>query len=487
MPLFANQVFITDPENMRLYTEAVINYLNGTHNITEAKNHIRTACTYRTVKIDAKTLAKNIPLSRSIRDETLDPEIIKILTHLNMPTQKLNYTNQGINTLYELLTRQKVRNLDYLIELIDDSYPTVHWFNYVYPPALAVIGVLGLSYMQPQYFWIAIDWIMDMIPVVYHWMYHYVVQLNNLPIIGMGIQFALILYYLNYTFEHGLDPSEERIRTLFFRALAITLNFLAHLITYWAAGTFSWIPAGLFIISSLMGIIESIYTYSTQKPAQSETEKTVNVHTRAWGVRHEFERERNKNFFLIRLIYALTITGLVLGYTFLVPSVILTMAYTLSLGLAFLIKDYCINQIKHRSADAEQLAVLGIYNSPEFNPARKLEADKTAFQNYALEFLAQFPAEEQNHRNLQSDILEILGQNPFVLDTAKKELTRCVSCYRKVSPSPAGSYPSQNISTSKYSMVNPERRNFTPVPTKLVFEEEQVVTTRYGTPGRSNL
>lgn len=439
MPFFANQVYVTSPENMRLFKEAVINYLNGTDynkgrdNITEVKNHIRSACTYRTAKIDAKTLAKNIPLSGNTGDETLDPEIIQILTHLHLPTQKSHYTDQGINNLYELLTRQKKRNLDYLIELIDDTYPHAHWFNYVYPPALAIIGVLGLSYMQPQYFWMAMDWLIDMIPVVYHWVYHYMVQLNNLPVIGMGIQFGLILYYLNYTFEHGLDPSEERIRTLFFRALAIAFNFLAHLITYWAAGTFSWIPASIFIISSFVGIIESIYTYCKQKPAQSENEKTLNVHTRAWGVRYERELERNKNIFLIRLIYAFTITGLVLGYTFLVPSVILTMAYTLSLGLAFLIKDYCINKIKKGSANEEQLAVLEIYNKPEFNPAQKLEDDINAFYKYAREVLAGFDSNHTINELLQVDIVEILTNKikPFRLEDAKNNLDICVRCYEK--------------------------------------------------------
>ena len=456
MPFFANQVYLASPENMRLFKEAVINYLNGTDykkgrdNITEVKNDIRTACTYRTAKIDAKTLAKNIPLSRNTGDETLDPQIKEILTHLQLSTQKSHYTNHGINNLYELLTRQKERNLDYLIELIDDTYPHAHWFKYVYPPALAIIGVLGLSYMQPQYFWMAIDWLIDMIPVVYHWVYHYLVQLNNLPIIGMGIQFGLILYYLNYTFEHGLDPSEERIRTLFFRALAIALNFLAHLITYWAAGTFSCIPASIFIISSFVGIIESIYTYCKQKPAQSDDEKTPNVHKRAWEVRYERELERNKNIFLIRLIYAFTITGLVLGYTFLVPSLILTMAYTLSLGLAFLIKDYCINKIKKGSANEEQLAVLEIYNNPEYNPAQKLEADKNDFQQYGLDVLSGFDRDGQIYPLLQRNIAEILANNkPFELEDAKKNLGIRAKCYQDISQSPQ---PFQSIFPSQLSI-----------------------------------
>lgn len=484
------EVFISTEENRQLFKAAIVHYLNGTNNVAQTKHDIRLACTYRLIKIDAKTFAKNIPLFDNATDETLDPDIIRILNHLKLPTHKTHYTNLGINSLYELLTKQKEKNLDYLVELIDESYPNVHWFNYAYRPLLLSIGVLSFSYLQPQYFWMAIDWIIDMMPVVYHWVYHYVVQLNNLPIIGMGMQLILILYYLNSTFEYGLDPSEERTRNLFFRTIAIALNFLAHLITYWAAGTLSWVPATIFIISSLVSIVESIYSYHTQKSEKPGAPQANDVHGKAWGARYEKECERNKHFFLIRLIYATTISSLVLAWTLLAPSVILTMAYMLSMWLAFLIKDYCISLIKHRSADAEQLAVLGIYTSPESNPAGKIEADKAEFQQYAMSVLSRFQ-DEQTQNNLRTDIIEILSQTPFVLQNGKKELDTCVRCYEKaVTPSPSA----QSLSTSQYSMMYPDRRKslhgqhtHTPIQqARLVFDNEAEAQRVGGTPNRSS-
>ncbi len=431
------EIFISTEDNRHQFKEAIIKYLNGTLNISETKHAMRLACTYRTEEIDAKRFAKNIPLFNNPTDTNLDSDIIKILTHLNRPTQKKYYTDLGINSLYDLITRQKEKDLDYLIEMIDDCNPSVSWFNYIYRPTLAVIGLLSFSYLQPQYFWIAIDWVTDMIPVIYHWLYHSIVQLHNLPVIGMGMQITFLLYYLNSTFEHGLDPSEERTRTLLFRAISLALNFLAHLITYSAAGTLSWLPASIFIASSLVGIVESIYSYWVQKPLDAIPTNMSTVHSKAWEIRHQYHLARNRNFFLIRLIYAISISSLVLAWTVLTPSVILTMAYMLSMGLAFLIKDYCITLIKHRSANAEQIAVLGIYNSPHFNPARKIEADKEEFRQYATEVFKKFDDRTDKQSALYSQMFVLMKRDPFVLDECKTAFDSCVQVCDTLTPSPA--------------------------------------------------
>lgn len=456
-------VFISTEENRKLFKTAIISYLNGTNNIAQTKHDIRLACTYRLVKIDAKNFAKNIPLFDNAMDENLNPDIITILVHLEMPTHKTYYTDQGMSSLYDVLTNQKEKNLDYLIELIDESYPSVHWFHYAYRPLLAALGILSFSYVQPQYFWMAIDWIIDMLPVVYHWLYHYVVQLGNLPIIGMGMQLILLAYYINLTFEYGLDPSEERVRNLVFRATALGLNFLAHLITYWSAGTLSWLPAAIFIASSCISIIESIYAYSIRRSPPSEEHTATNVHSTAWATRYKKESERNYYFFLIRLMYAITVTALVLTWTFLAPSAILTMAYMLSMWLALLIRDYCINLIKHQSADTEQTAVSGIYASPEFNPEGKLAADKAAFQDYATKILEQCEEGSVMHNLLQADVVRLLNSKTFTLQASKADLDTCVRCYAKTSPSPAAMHaPKTTLATSQMSLYhnnsNSERR-----------------------------
>ena len=434
-----SNVFISSLENRERFKDAIIAYLNGTYDINETRHNIRLACKYQTVEIDAKSFAKTIPLYSKNTDKELDPQIVEILRHLKMDTKKSTYTNAGITSLYDLLRTQKERDVDYLMDdLIDDLQPSVPWFNYVYKPALFAIGILSFSYIQPEYFWMAIDWVMDIIPVVYHWLYHYVVQLNNWPVIGMGMQFAWLTYFVRSTFQHGLEPSQDKLRTLLFRTIALTLNFLGHMLSYGTAGTLTWAPALFFIGSSLVSIIESIYFYATQK---SPDLNGTDVHTKAWQMRHTYKLERNFNYFVVRIIHAITISSLLIACTVLPSSLILTMTYTLSLSLATLIKDYCIGIIKHRSASAEQLAVLGIYNSPEFNPERKITNDKNMFQAEAGKIIDTFSDNPVKQNALRLKMVEQLDCNSFSFDRSIEIFKNCADFYDYCSPSPQPSTP----------------------------------------------
>lgn len=451
-------VFISSDENRDLFKDAIINYLNGTNDIKTTKTALRDACTYQTVEIDAKTFAKNIPLLTNPTDQELDPKIVEVLRHLKMDTRKATYTDQGINYLYDLLRKQKDKDIEYLMELIDDLQPTVPWVHYIYRPALVTIGVLSFCYVEPQYFWATIDWIMDMLPVVYHWVYHYVVQLHNLPVIGMGMQIIWLLYYLNNTFEHGLDPSEERIRALVFRAIALSLNFMAHMLSYWALGTLSLAPALLFFTSSLVGVIESIHAYWTEKPL--ETTRYPDVHSKAWEVRYHCKQDRNYRFFLIRLIYAITISALLVAWTVLPPSVIFTMTYMLTMWFVTLIKDYCINAIKHLFANKEQIAVLGVYTANAHTAAQQMEKDKETFRTDALKIIQSFANDVNKQSILQTEMLALMQTTPFVLSTALAMFKHNADWCRKydVSPSPqAGNRP--NTIVSPLSMYTPQRKD----------------------------
>lgn len=465
-------VFTIFESNRNLYKDAILAYLSGEKNINETKLALHTASTYQTTTIHAKVFAKHIPLYTEPTDRELDPKIIKILQHLQQPTGKAYYTDKGIHSLYDVLRKIKDKDIEYLIELIDNHEPITPWFYYIFKPAVVLISVCTFSYLQPQYFWLTIDWIQDFLPVIYHWLYHYAVQLNNWPIIGMTTQIGWLYYYLRYTFQHGLDPTIEKIRTLLFRTLALSLTFLGHLFAFWAAGTLSWAPAAFFIGSSIVGIIESIYFYTTQRKPVS-LEEDSDVHTIAWQARHNFKIERNHYYFLVRLIHAIAISGLLVACTLLPPSLFLTMTYTISLSLAFLVRDYCIELIKHRSAAAEQIAVAAIYSSPDLNPERRREEDISAFQKYVAEFLGQYQDErdesEKNKREtLQATALTLMQKPNFTLESAKEIFKNCAEVANKVSPSPQ--QPSHLLSQSRYSFTgrSPARRNlsaadYTPV------------------------
>ena len=428
-------VFLSSDENRREFKASIIKYLNGTNDIKNTKNTLHLACTYQTVEIDAKTFAKNIPLCTNPNDAELDPQIVEILHHLNLDTNKRTYTDQGINYLYDLLRKQKDKDLEFLIELIDDVQPSVPTIYYVLRPTLGIIGVLSFCYLQPQYFWLAVDWIIDMLPVIYHWIYHYVIQLHNLPVIGMSMQVIWLIYYLNKTFEHGLDPSDEKIRTLICRTIALSLNFIAHLITYWAAGTLTLAPALFFLASSLVGVAESIYFYYMQKtPVITEDS---DVHARAWEARFHVRRDRDFYLFIIRLIYALTISALLVAWTTLPPSAIFTMAYMLTMWLITFLKDYYISDRKYHYANREQTAVEAIYSAETHNLASQMEADRQTFKREVLERIDQFK-DFTKQGILRTEMLSQLQKNPFRLEEARAAFKRVetICTEHDISPKP---------------------------------------------------
>lgn len=460
----ADEEFVViSPANQDLFKETVLKYLNGTYTIDETRNRMRVACMYQTHSIRARTLAKSIELYEG-SNAHLDPAIVKILEHLKMKPQKRVYVEDGIVSLYDLLRKQKDQDLDYLIEMIDDLYPAVPLFNYIYRPALFIIGLLSFSYLQPQYFWMAIDWVTDILPVAYYWLHHYVVQLNNWPVIGMGMQIAWLVYYLRYTFQHGLDPSVERVRTLTFRAIALTLTFLGHLLSYSAAGALSWGPALFFIASSLVSIVESIHFYLTQKDRPTPAQN-ADVHTKALHIRHNYTQDRNFYYFLVRLIHAIAITVLLLICTLLPPSLILTMTYTLSLSLTFIIKDYCIELIKQRTVNSEQDAVASHYTSHGHSLEKKKEADKAEFQDYAATIISSYSHDTHKQVVLRDTMRELLSSEDFVLQSTRAIFDRCVKVANGVSPSPQA-HNQPPLSQSKYGFHH-QTGNATSTPVRV--------------------
>ncbi|PJD92847.1 MAG: hypothetical protein CK424_04525 [Legionella sp.] len=422
-------VFISSEENRTAFKKAIIDYLNGKNDINVSKNNIRLACTYRMVSIDAKTFCRNIPLSKNATDSDLDPQIIDILEHLNLPIDKSKYTE--LTSLYDLLRLQK--GMEYLCdELIDTSRPILPWINYLTRPMVLTLGVLGYCYMHPKFFWSTIDWIIDTVPILYQWLYHYIIQLHNLPLFGMAGQAVLMLYYLRKTFEHGLDPSVEKVRALTFRSAAIGLNFLAHLISYAVSGALPLLPAAIFITSSFLDVVESFYTYWIQRPIQLKP-TYESPHEKAFDYRHNHAVERNRQVFLIRILYAISITSLVVIWSSLPPSVILTMAYMLSMWLAFLIKDYCTASINHSQASALQMSIFGIYNAPEFTAEQLVDKAKTRFTKYARQELQKIHDNDKQAKCFQH-MEQLLSTIPFKYLEIKNKFDLFIEFYDVISP-----------------------------------------------------
>lgn len=426
--------YIISPANQILFKDTVLKYLNGTYDAEETRNSMLSACKYQSHRITAKELAKSIELSIE-NDPILDPKIAEILTYLKVNTDKSYHVKNGTLSLYALLRDQQDKQIDYLLEMIDEAEPPAPLFNYIYRPTLGIIGLLSFSYVQPQYFWLAIDWITEITPVTYYWLQHYVVQLNNWPIIGMGMQGAWLLYYLYYTFQHGYDPSTERLRNLSFRALSLTLTFLGHFLAYSAAGALSWGPALFFIAGSMVSIVESIHFYATQD--RNKPTAGPDPHSKALEIRHKKKLDRNFYYFLVRLIHAIAITALLIICSLLPPSLILTMVYTLTLSLSYLLKDVLIEHIKYTFANDEQTAVAEHYRAIENTLEKKMKEEKGKFLIEANEIIQTYREEPEKQNALREVMDNLLANDPFSLKAAKNSFKQFEFFGNRLSPSPS--------------------------------------------------
>jgi len=113
--------------------------------------------------------------------------------------------------------------------------------------------------------------------------------------------------------------------------------------------------------------------------------------------------------------------------------VILTMAYMMSMWLAYLVQDYAIASIKQKSADTLQLAIHSIYHSPEYNYEARIAQEKDEFRDHVAILIAK--TDDQAVKELlTSEMEELLSAVPFHLVDSKKLIENVPRIYHKTSP-----------------------------------------------------
>ena len=407
-------VFIVNEENKNAFTQAVLDYLHGC-SVQETKQKITAACQNNGDTIGAKQFCQVLRFSPASPDLLLNKKFSSIYSHLQLEPQE---SNNG--SLYDILRN---RQLDNLIEIIDNIHPDTPLIYFIYPPAILTLGILGFSYLQPQFFWSVVDWLIDSFPEIYHWINQYAIQMNHWPVIGMGLQVFWLAYYLYDTVKNGWDPSNQKIFSLLFRIAALTLSFIGHMLTFWAGGVLYWGPALCFIASSVVNIIENISFFLT--PSEPDLEDNASEHTKAFYHRQRVKHSRNYEILVAKLIYAIVMTILLVISTLLPPNLFLTMFYTLSLALAFLIRDHAIQEITKKSADDEQSQVKDSY---------QVSDKEQFFQESTNKYLS------GNHHNrsdrISKQISEIANAENFEIKQARKDIDLFMQGFVNGSPSP---------------------------------------------------
>lgn len=428
-----NIIIAPDKDTVTEFKQCIIKYLEGM-DIATTKLTLRKICTTAEgIEYSAKGLCKAIAI-RPKNSQTLDEDIKNILRHLSLPTESAPYTDTP--SLYHLLRRLRHEGherLDCILELIDNTKTPSAWLDHASRPLITAIGLLSFCYIQPQYFWNTLDWLIEISPIAYHWVYDYAAQLNTLPLVGMGVQLLWLWYYLNDTYEYGTDISEERIRHLLFKTLNISLNFFAHLISYWAAGTLPLLPAILFISASCVDMIKSLTSAWYQPQPNGRLPQDPTLHDKANDAGFKHIPGRNHRVLLIECIYASAVTVLVILWCTLPPSVILTMIYMLSMLLTSLVKDLLITTFKNESNNDLQTTLTAIYSVEA--RATEQQKQKAAFKAFAVDKITPKRGDDAQRDSLLSKMESIVADEHFELDKAKSAFDEFIANYNTISNS----------------------------------------------------
>lgn len=431
-------------DNNQKFKELIIDHLEGASS-KDIESKLEKICTADDeIYIDAKTLCNLVSVIRE-DGEAFDEDTVTILQHLTASTTIEDYVDATSN-LYELLTRLQNlghERLESLLDLINNHRIKKHWWEHVRKPALTMLGVFGFYCWAPDLFWLSIDWIIRVTPLLLHWAAQQI-ELHQLPILGMIGQISFMVYYYYSTFEfNDFNQSDKRFRSWFFSTLAALLTLMGHVISYLAAGTMPLLSVVIFSCATLIDIFESFYTawYTPRRPEQAKD--SIEKHKSANNTCYLRFKQRDSEIFTIKSVHAAVITGMLCTCYFLPSNAIISITYTFALWVGLFIKNHRINKIdEHHKKKLQSLLRSNHYKKPhirdliqtqrdDFNEYAQLLIEHEC-QNFSSE-LKQQCVSEKNH---------LLSQNSFFYSKAKDKFKYYLTTVAKTAHTIQGSTPS---------------------------------------------
>lgn len=405
------------------------------------------------------------------------PLTTEFLKHLKIESYDEEYQSL-VNTpnLYRLLTRLKGRHghLDKLIEIIDEATESTSWTYTILGIILGCAGVGTFLYFYPNIFWTIVDWFTVAIPKLLRWLALVFSKTRNVAFLGIIWQALILIWYWYDAFKFGPNASPDKVKSLLFKTLGISLNITANILLYFALGSLGPIAAVLFIASSLTDIIETIYIlvvkYETPKidlnksvNALSITYKTkgmepgeLSLEERAHNTRNIYLRERDLNALWVKLAATALITISVTLWCVLEPGITLSICFLLLGLLIALGRDIIVKKINNHYAHDLQSALRVVYA----DETKVVAEMKNEFSNYVLDILHEnknYPPKVQQALRDRWD--DIRTESPFNFELAKSKFDQSVrditGTYQACQSMRMGSMSSGGI----FSKTNEMQRN----------------------------
>lgn len=232
--------------------------------------------------------------------------------------------------LYQLLSNLynddpvRYNHLRRLLVEINQLKPPRNWALISSLGALLSAAVGAALFYRQDYAEIIENWAHRTMPTIFDWLSKTFSLLRNLPILGMVLQSIGLAWAFITTFANSTNNTEYKLSRLFFKTLAASLSIGAYALMYLAAGLTTPLAAGLFIASSAIGLLKSLYTlFQTRSDYVDPTTLAQTYEHIAANERVGNMLTRNRRTFGVQFLAAALTTAAVATMCILPPSLII--------------------------------------------------------------------------------------------------------------------------------------------------------------------
>ena len=350
-----------------LLSDIVMQYLSGAE-ISSIRAHLIAASSEK--KQDARALYNDRPASLAIRTT--------LYSLLRVPEeQQLSYPEDL--KLLTLLSRLNIDGHDYdhlayLLGLIDETTYKRSWRNELIVGALLSVGLAGLFYLKPDYFYRLQDLITVILPrVVLAWLEKTFSLLRNIPLIGIVYTSSSLIWQTIQMLYYGVSHASQTWTAFAFKAASIIASLAGYVVCLLAAGVANPVTSMLFITSSIIDVAESFFTFYmiNQRPSPNEDfpEQVM---------RYQAQQQRATHTLWVKLTAATLITAAVTIWCVCPPSLLIILSCMASIHLVGFIKWAIVEQIDKKACISLQKSLKTVYTpeaKPHVNPSISISSN----------------------------------------------------------------------------------------------------------------
>lgn len=323
----------------------VIDYLQGaqgksSHGVIEARLRELTD------RLEKKCKTLYLAVSPINKD---DPYVIAIAASLNIEKNTKDYEKliNGSNNLHQLLQNlyhNGHNHLEDLLNQIEAITPPHPWALYFGLAAVASVGAGTYIYLNQNYLFQFINWCKKTFPLATRWIGHTLSVLRNISIIGLIYHSFMLLWHWYSAFKYGTRPPLHKLSSrLIFETISKSFIISAYVLSYLAAGVMTPVAAILFIISSAIDVIESLYDLG--RCLRTIKQNPTNWREYANAIRQQNEKQRKLNSVWVNLGAALLIMSAVIISCVLPPSIVINLSCIVFFWLVTQAKNSVITNI----------------------------------------------------------------------------------------------------------------------------------------------